>query len=500
MTAAAPRRSPTLRVLQAIFVAVALAAIGGMLFAMVKRLVYPYDLEWMEGGSLTHALRIQQRLPTYAPPTVDFVPFLYTPFYPLIVSVFGPSYFAARLVSIVSFLGACGLTYGFARREGGSRVAALGALAIPCAAYASTGVWYDLARADSLFLLLVTIAAMIAYSLRDSAAGAVAAAMILVLAFFTKQTASPFMVAIGLYWLLVNWRMALLFGATLAVVGLPLLYAFDRSTEGWFWTYVFKLHQQHDFHPVRAFLGTPARLILLLGPALLLLPLGLLRARTRGLWFALYMAGVGIAVACVGFGTQWAWHNAFIPGIFFPAMAIATMVGRLEASPRWQAVGFVALIAAVGLAPGALLKPASAHTPHEWGIHADAPTGYNLLPYVPTAADREKGDQLIAKLRTTPGDVLIPFHPFYAHLAGKPCFLHRMGTLDVSRAGLGYPKGLGESFTKKRWAVVVIDDKIEGTWHTFPGLQQNYKSIEALRGPPTFAGAITTPRYWMIPK
>ncbi len=163
-------------------------------------------------------------------------------------------------------------------------------------------------------------------------------------------------------------------------------------------------------------------------------------------------------------------------------------------------MGFVALIAAVGLAPGALLKPASAHTPHEWGIHADAPTGYNLLPYVPRPIDREKGDQLIAKLRTTPGDVLIPFHPFYAHLAGKACFLHRMGTLDVSGAGLGYPKGLAESFSKKRWAAVVIDDKIHGTWHTFPGLQQHYKSIEALSGPPTFSGAITMPKYWMVAK
>ena len=489
-----------MKVLRALFVIVSMLAIGAMLYAVVQRLLYPYDLEWMEGGSLTHALRIQQRLPTYAAPTLDFVPFLYTPFYPLLISIVGVGYLQARLLSLGSFLLACYLTYRFARREGGSRSAALAAFSIPCAAYASCGVWYDLARADSVFLLLITGSAMLAFSMRETAGGAVSSALLLVLAFFTKQTASPFMVAIGLFWLVANWRMALVFGLTLAVAGLPLLYAFDKSTDGWFWTYVFKLHQQHDFHSVRAFVGTPMRLMLLLGPALLLLPFGLWKARTKGVYFALYMAVVGIAVACVGFGTQWAWHNAFIPGIFFPAMAMATMVGRLENFKGWQAIGYVTLILAVCLAPGALLAPTSARVPHEWGIHADAPTGYKLSVYVPTAADREKGDQLIAKLRNTPGDVLIPFHPFYAHLAGKPCFLHRMGVLDVWRAGLGIPKGLQDSFTQRRFGAVVIDDKIEGTWHVLPGLLQNYKSVETLKGPPTFAGAITSPRFWMTPK
>ncbi len=489
-----------MKALRVLLVLAASAAIGGMLYAVALRVPYPYDLEWMEGGSLTHALRISQRLPTYAPPTVDFVPFLYTPFYPLLVSLIGVGYLQARLLSIGAFLLACLLTFRFARREGGSSVAALIAVAIPCAAYASTGVWYDLARADSLFLLLITAASLLAFSLRDSVGGAISAALLLVLAFFTKQTASPFMIAIGLFWLVANWRMALVFGATLAVTGLPLLYSFYKTTDGWFWTYVFKLHQQHDFYPARAFLGTPMRLLLLLGPALLLLPIGLWKARSKGIYFALYMAAVGVVVACLGFGTQWAWHNAFIPGIFFPSLAIATMVGRLESHKGWGVTAYVVALLAIGLAPGALLKPTSSLYPHDWGIHADAPTGYRLTPYVPTRADREKGDELIAKLRATPGDVLIPFHPFYAHLAGKPCFLHRMGVLDVWRAGLGIPKGLQDGFQKRRFSVVVMDDKIDGTWHVFPGLQQNYKSVDNLRGPATFAGAITSPRYWMTPK
>ena len=46
---------------------------------LLLRLSYPLDLEWMEGGILTHALRLGRGLPLYAEPSVDFVSFLYTP-------------------------------------------------------------------------------------------------------------------------------------------------------------------------------------------------------------------------------------------------------------------------------------------------------------------------------------------------------------------------------------------------------------------------------------
>src|SRR5262249_51809544 len=127
------------------------------------------------------------------------------------------------------------------------------------------------------------------------------------------------------------------FVLTLAAVGLPLLYWMNRTTHGWFWTYVFRLHQMHDFYKERAFVGTPVRLLLLLGPAVLLIPWAVLRARSPGLLYATFLALIGALAACLGFGTQWAFMNAFIPGVFYPALAIATAGGRLvsaQTAPR----------------------------------------------------------------------------------------------------------------------------------------------------------------------
>src|SRR4029077_4434078 len=76
----------------------------------ILRLRYPRDLEWMEGGVLTHALRLSKGQPLYAEPSVDFVSFLYTPLYPAVLCalsrIFGLSYMLGRTVSILAFSGA----------------------------------------------------------------------------------------------------------------------------------------------------------------------------------------------------------------------------------------------------------------------------------------------------------------------------------------------------------------------------------------------------------
>src|SRR5205823_1744360 len=109
-----------------------------------------------------------------------------------------------------------------------------------------------------------------------------------------------------------GWRVALSYGATLALLGLPSLYWLNRASGGWFWTYVFRLHQQHDFYAVRAFVASPVRLLAMLGPAVLLVPWALARRRSPGLVYATWIALAGAGAACVGFGTQWAFTNAFI--------------------------------------------------------------------------------------------------------------------------------------------------------------------------------------------
>ena len=47
-----------------------------LLYTVFARLGYPYDLEWMEGGLLTHSARIANGQGIYVTPSVEFVPYL----------------------------------------------------------------------------------------------------------------------------------------------------------------------------------------------------------------------------------------------------------------------------------------------------------------------------------------------------------------------------------------------------------------------------------------
>ena len=53
------------------------AQLGLLLYTVARRVAYPYDLEWMEGGMLVHAWRLMHGETIYPPPSVDFkIPWL----------------------------------------------------------------------------------------------------------------------------------------------------------------------------------------------------------------------------------------------------------------------------------------------------------------------------------------------------------------------------------------------------------------------------------------
>jgi hypothetical protein len=502
-----------------------LAAAGVLLLTItifVRRMIYPYDLEWMEGGMLCHSLRLLEGQPIYARPSVEFIPYLYTPLYPVLLAglakVIGLGYGMARFVSIASYLGASFLAYRFAVRLGGSRAASLSAMAIPAAAWVGTGSFYDLARPDSLWLFLTTAAVILLYrgardlsgerrSDRKRHLSIALSAVLFVAAFFTKQTAAPFMIAGGVALIFLDWRTVPTYGLTLAILGLPSLWLANRMSDGWFWTYIQKLHQAHDFNYRHALRDTPIHLAAMVGPSLLLLPWALWRRRSTGMIYASLIALVAIASACLAFGTQWAYANAYIPGVFFPSLAIAIAGGRLvtPAQPAPDS-SFRGATAVPRLRPAVVFGLVAVSLAlNRYDPRRACDTENNCRPLVPSAADREAGDRLIARLRAVDGEVLIPFHPFYAHLAGKHTYVHRMGVMDVTPT-LGTPAGLTEGIRDHRWKLAIFDYKVGdrgggGTWFQWPGMLANYR-IEAPDpdGPPTVSGAPTAPSYALVPK
>jgi hypothetical protein len=452
-------------------------------YVFLRRAGYPFDLEWMEGGMLVHSLRLLKGQPLYGPPSVDFVSYLYTPLYPAVVAalgkVFGLHYVVGRLVSIASLGVVMALGYRAARREGAPVAVALVPAALLAAAFPFTGAWYDIVRNDGLYLALVTGSLYLVAYHHGRLLLVGLAGVLMALAFLTKQTTSAFVLIAVIGLLVFRWRSLPLFlltaGATLGIAGGLL----QRSSGGWFWTYIYRLHQNHDFYSKRAFLETPLLLLqhepITIGLLVLLFVLLLVRRQlTRTTFFWALVAGAGFGISCVGFGTQWAFTNAFIPGVAFPALALGALAGRAYAAPTTESPGRAAEAALLALLVTVQL----------------AVLVYDPRPYLPTAQSRAAGERLIARLRQAPGPVFVPDHPFYPVLAGKEAHFHRMGLWDVRRAGYGFPRGLVESIQGQRWALVVMDSRTQ--WHQWPGLQQRYHTVSVAGErdmPHVFSGA-----------
>jgi hypothetical protein len=215
----------------------------------------------------------------------------------------------------------------------------------------------------------------------------------------------------------------------------------------------------------------------------------------------------GEVAALLGFATQWADSNAFIPAIFFPAFATAVLAARLFdvalGGRKWGA-----MLVAAGVA--LLLGSQSLHTTvpvrgrDKAPIFANWPRLGHALPslasVVPSAQDRVAAGHLLAELRVLPEPLFIPFHTYYAVLTGKQPFVHRMGVRDVE-AALGHPKGLDQAIAEQRFAAVVLDWKsYPGEW---PNLDRRYHAIhdfvEGVDSVRTFAGAQTSPRTLLVP-
>ena len=166
------------------------------LFIMISflRLVYPFELEWIEGAHIDQIRWILDGNPLYAEPTISFIPSSYTPLYFYLsaglMSIVGVGFTAGRLVSILSSIGIFILLYGIVKTKTRSKIAGLISAGIYASAYRFTGAWMDLTKTDSLFLLLILIAFFVDQKYA-SRRGRIISGVVFVLAYYTKQVALP---------------------------------------------------------------------------------------------------------------------------------------------------------------------------------------------------------------------------------------------------------------------------------------------------------------------
>ena len=438
-------------------VVIGLAAAWGLAFLLivVARIGFPLELEWMEGGVLHQAHRLLEGEPIYPPPGRDFVPFLYTPGYAVVVaglgSVFGVDYALGRIVSVIACVAIGWAMWRAVGREGKPRAHQAVAVGLFCSGYIFTFRWLDLARPDALYMALTLWGLVLLRESWGDHRKAVLAGVLIALGFWTKQTAATFIVASAVGALLVAPRQLFSYAATIAVIDGGGVLIGNAVTDGWLWHYIYELHQQHAFNHERfrtktwgMFVHAAPFLVLLavLGWAQFLAP-WLRRSRVvdkegderrrqrlragKGLLYWAVMAATGLLVSALGYSTQWAEPNAFIPGVVMGAIFLAVALPERG----WAEVVGLGL-AGAQLLFAMLVEPMYQPIQNKgWAGFSKSYAWQDLSRTIPSDDAKANAAARRAALESAAGEVLALQRPFWSVLAGGGGHIGSMGINDV---------------------------------------------------------------------
>jgi hypothetical protein len=457
---------PALRRLLAGLRALVLIASAGyvvlFLVLVCLRVGYPFELEWLEGAMVDHVRTILAGEPLYAKPSLGFIPLTYTPAYFYLAAgltkILGVGFLPLRLISIAASMGLFGVLFRLASRETGDVRAGVLAAGLFAAMFGWTDGWLDLARTDSLFLLL---ALLTIYILRwhTSIRATILAAVLISLAFLVKQTGLLVAIPLAVYCAWRGWRAFVSFAGTVAVIVIGSTVLLDRAFHGWYVYYVFKVPGQHPL--AREVLWGFWRFdllrplpIALIGSALYLV-WRLIRADRKadldtGIFYLLASAGLfGGALAS-------RLHSLSYINVVLPAYAALSLLFA------------IAVHDGVRAARGARLAPV---TLYMFALLQLIRLAYAPASLVPTAEDVAAGRALVQRLADMPGNVFVPYHGYLPVLAGKPSHAHAVVIADVIRGGTtGAEKGLEQELdqalrTHQFDSIISVDAKTPvGEW------------------------------------
>jgi len=485
----------------ALFAVVALAV-------SAARIPYPFELEWMEGGSLIQVQRLLAGQGIYVAPTFEFVAHPYGPVYywlaAVVAAVAGPGFWPLRLLSYLASVGSLAALFAIVRARTGRVDAAVVAACLFAATYRLSGTWFEIARVDALFLFLFLAAAWLLLG-RDSAPAAVAAGALLGLSYLTKQTALVMAAPLVLWLFVERWRRGLAVAATAVslVAGVSLL--LDRVSDGWYCYYTVTLGARHplletpDLRDLLAFwhrdLLRP--LPAACGLALLLGARALARPGRRELLLPLALTLGMLATAWVG-RLNSGFDNVLMPAHAGLALLLGLLLGRLltesAAGGRrgWRAAAAPAVLA---LLAGQLLM-----------------LRFDPRQCLPTDADRAAGEELVNRLREMEGEVVVSAHPYLLALAGKPTHAHQVAITELTGGfggqadehGRRLLEQLAADVARQRFAAVILDGpKKPGASEWFVPLAGHYRPAGALFDDPALfvpvTGARRQPRWLMVP-
>ena len=422
------------------------------LWVMLGRFNYPHDLEWMTGAELDHIERFQKGLPIYAPPTSDWIPFLYPPLYyilsALLAGVTHDLRASARLISLMSTLLGAYFVWRIARNRGTSKTWAYFGVGAFFGAFPFVEYWYDCERADSLFTVILLGTLVLLTESEALWAAAVAGALFGV-AFFVKQPAVLYGVAIAVaYFIRGKWKNALVLGAVTTTILVAGVRAFDARSDGWFSYYVIRMPRAH-------------------GMSLNLLP-QLITDLSRAWLYTLAtaMTAVWFFVRFKRGGREQAISVAFLAASFVSSCASRLHVGGWpNVLMFWTASAAIA----IGVVGSTIERRWLEMSTDAWDVRRWANTilplslvlqcwqfGYDPSSHIPSHADGEvvaRFDRRVRELEKK-GEVLTMG---VGHLTSTRHF-HDAALFDVLYVEKRVPEAILNDIRRQRFAAIIIDN------------------------------------------
>jgi hypothetical protein len=430
-------------------------------YIVLSRINYPFELEWMEGGSLLQVVRILARQPLYVKPSLEYIPYIYPPLYFYISSLFsilmGISFLPLRVVSFLSSVGCISLIFMFVFRETRDWFSGLIAIGFFAATFRLSGAWFDVARVDSLFLFFILWAVYIIHDhdLKNIFIGSI----LFSCAFFTKQTGIFVILIMLIYSIIINLKTGLKL-ATLTFIwigGISLLW--NYFSDGWFKFYVFDLARSHtlsfNFEAISKLkVFKPTMLAIIIGSFFLerikIFPFSIkLINENRSKLYIPFIITALIGISWIGKVNPGGYDNVLEPG--YASIAILFGLGLSEAFKiiKDNKLYFLNIVLAFLI------------------IYQFYLLHFPISPQIPTKQDRLAGEYILGIIRKSKGEVFIPASNYLAYLAGKGTYFNSMsmGELDgrfgqpVTNFSQSVWNEFDKAISEETFSMIILDKK-----------------------------------------
>ncbi len=462
------------RFLEGVVWVLALYAIAAYVWLALHRCVYPVEIDFIEGAMVDHVTRLAHGQALYVQPSLEYIPLAYMPLFSfassLVMRLGGSGFFSLRIVSFASSLLLMATMAYVVWRETRRATFAAGAAGIYALAFGLTGACYDVGRPDSMMLML-SLMGLATLRFTRGSVGAIVAALLLTLGFFTKQHSVLFSFG-ALAWTFFRDRRRFPVFAASIVAGCLGGYVLVTAWLGdWFRVYTWSIPSgwsQVSPSRIEHYLGRGLFGALACSTVPALLSLGLPEEPDEGgkmLWYWTGLAGVGtgmLATLDVN-----AYLHVFTPTVVAFAVLAPVALDRMHryftAQPRVNALAGVTLVAVL----------AGQFVPLFFGLHQ----------HLPRHGAAEAHRVLLRRLRTFPNGAIVPYHSYYPREAGLKGNLQFIALDDIERSRHNDILRRDPHFLEKMFAplasgpgrpAIVTDVPLYHTGHLWRGIQSGY--------------------------